>query len=242
MEKVITALEKLGIKPDDILMVHSSLSSMGWVEDGPQTIIKALRAAVCQGTILMPSLSYRYVNKNWPRFTVFGTPSCTGAIAERFRLYPSVERSIHPTHSVCACGVDAAEITSFHVLDRTPVGPNSPFRLLAQLSGKILMLGCGLKPNTFMHGVEEAARLPYVLEEESTRIFMDSKNGSIEEVHYFMHDFKGITQRYERVAEICNIKQGKILEADAYVIDANELWNEGLKKLEEDPWFFVDRE
>ena len=32
-------------------------------------------------------------------------------------------------------------------MDQTPCGPNSPFRLVNEMGGHILFLGCGLNPN-----------------------------------------------------------------------------------------------
>ena len=240
LEKIVAGLRGLGVEPGDTLLVHSSLSSLGWVDGGAETVIKALIVALPEGTLLMPALDWRYVNKEHPYFSVRETPSNVGVIPETFRKYPGVIRSLHPLHSVCAYGVNAAEITSSHYLDRTPVGENSPFRLLMKYSGKILMLGCGLRPMTFMHGVEEAAGLPYVLEDEPTKISVEDYDGKVEEVFHRLHYFRGYGQRYERVADCMEIARGKVLDADAYLLDALTLWNSAGKKVREVPFYFVD--
>jgi|GEM_PF-705530 len=224
------------LNPNDTVMVHSSLSSFGHIKGGAETVVQALIKALPQGTLLMPALSYRYVSKKIPVFSAAETPSCVGAIPEAFRKTPGVVRSVHPTHSVCAYGVRAAEITAQHRSDRTPVGENSPFRLLPKYGGKIMMLGCGLAPNTFMHGVEEAAGLPYVLQSEPAKLRVEG-----EDVMHFMHNFEGIWQRYERAAECVSVTRGKVMDADVFIIDAAELWDAAAKKLEKEPWFFVDR-
>ena len=244
IEQFVSDIRKLGIMPDDIVMVHSSLKSLGWVDGGAETVVRALIESLPQGTLLMPALSYESVlSQDSPKkFSVTNTPSCVGAIPEAFRKFPGVIRSVHPTHSVCAYGINAKEITSRHYMDRTPVGENSPFRLLAKYRSKILMLGCGLKPNTFMHGVEEAANLFYVLKDKLIKICVEDKDGNSEEISCYMHNFKGIIQRYDRVSECFDVKSGKVLNADAFIIDANGLWDAAGKKLLNDPWFFVDRE
>jgi aminoglycoside 3-N-acetyltransferase len=48
----------------------------------------------------------------------------------------------------------------FH--DVTPCGENSPYFKLREKAGQILFLGCGLKPNTSMHAVEELVEPPYL--------------------------------------------------------------------------------
>ena len=241
-KQFIADMRELGIKPDDTLLVHSSLKSLGRVEGGADTVIQALIESLPDGTLLMPSLSWQAVSKDNPIFSVLNTPSCVGIIPETFRKYPNVLRSINSTHSVCAYGKNAEKITSRHSMDTTPVGENSPFRLLPNYQGKIMMLGCGLKPNTFMHGVEEAANLPYVLEDTPTKIFIEDHSGNKSEVLHYMHNFQGIIQRYDRISECCGIKSGKILDADVFVIDALDLWKSASDKISADPWFFVDRE
>lgn len=69
---------------------------------------------------------------------------------------------MHPTHSAAGLGPAAEDLLAGHITDRTPAGPNSPFRRLRDSGGLILMLGCGLRPNTSMHGVEEIAEAPYL--------------------------------------------------------------------------------
>ena len=249
-EKIISDLRALGIEPSDTILVHSSLKSLGWVEGGAVTVIEALSESVSNGTLLMPSLSYQSVNKENPIFSVRNSPCCVGTIPETFRTYSGIGkksgadgvfRSVHPTHSVCARGVNAEKLTNRHYLDRTPVGENSPFRLMLEYGAKILMLGCGLKPNTFMHGVEEAAGTPYVLKNDPEEISIEYENGSIEKNFYTGHNFDGVSQRYDRVSRVLDVTKSKILKADVYVIDAGKLWDAAAKKIKEEPWFFVDK-
>ena len=54
--KLATELRALGIRLDDTLMVHSSLSALGHVEGGPETVVDALREAVGPGgTLIVPA-------------------------------------------------------------------------------------------------------------------------------------------------------------------------------------------
>ena len=58
-EKITKDLRSLGVKAGDVLLVHSSLSSMGHVEGGAETVIAALRAVLGEeGTLMLPTLSY----------------------------------------------------------------------------------------------------------------------------------------------------------------------------------------
>lgn len=141
----------LGVRPGGVLMVHSSLRALGNVPGGAEMVIQGLLSALGEnGTLLMPALTYERVIPTCPVFDVRQTPSNVGIIPETFRKREGTRRSIHPTHSVCALGPLAAALLDPHIEDNTPCGPHSPFHTMPEHGGQILMLGCGLEPNTSM--------------------------------------------------------------------------------------------
>ncbi|MBR2973051.1 MAG: AAC(3) family N-acetyltransferase [Clostridia bacterium] len=239
--KIADDLKKLGIKEDDTILMHSSLSSLGYVEGGADTVIDALLSVLKNGTLLLPALSYATVNINNPVFSVKDTPTCSGRIPETFRTREGVLRSIHPTHSVCGIGKYAKEILSQHINTDTPVGPTSPFALLPKYNGKILMLGCTMAPNTSMHGVEELSRPWYLMKPERTTFTLIDENGNETVKAYECHNFKGVLQRYARVANLMEVQSGKVLEADCYLIDAKKMWEVAPPVLAEHEEYFIDR-
>ena len=150
--------------PGGNLLVHASLKSLGNVSGGPQTVIRGILDALGdQGTLLMPALSYASVDEEHNVFDLINTPCCVGALPEFFRTFDGVVRSTHPTHSVSCWGKNKHLFTESHHKDTTPCGKNSPFHLLPKYNGQILMIGCGLKPNTSMHAIEEEAEVSYLL-------------------------------------------------------------------------------
>ena len=90
LQKIVSDLKKCGIQTGDDLLVHSSLSSIGYVEKGAETIINALLQVVGEkGNLLMPSspnasLQLNYI-QNLKLFDVLNTPSALGSITEKFR-------------------------------------------------------------------------------------------------------------------------------------------------------------
>ena len=244
--KIKEDLERSGIKPGDDLLIHSSFKSLGYVEGGIQTLIDALVSYLGdRGTLLFPTLSYSTVHdpKNNFTFDIINTPACVGAIPEFFRHCDGVVRSMHPSHSVAALGYRQSEYTSRHYLDNEPVGENSPFRILSQFGGKVLMLGCGTRCNTSMHGVEEMARVPYVLSDEMREYTLIGADGVSVKKEYYYHYMgqRGFIQRYDRLENLMEYGKCKILNADCHLIDSATMWRTGLKKLTEDTYYFVDR-
>jgi aminoglycoside N3'-acetyltransferase len=45
-KELVADLRRLGVKPGQTLMVHSSLKSLGWIPGGPVALIEALLTAV----------------------------------------------------------------------------------------------------------------------------------------------------------------------------------------------------
>ena len=226
-EKMAQDLVALGIKENDTVLVHASLSSLGFVEGGADTVIDTLISVLKDGTLLMPTLSFDSVTVSEPVFSVNDTPSCVGKISETFRKRAGVIRSMHPTHSVAAYGKNT-----------------SPFSLLPKYNGKVLMLGCTLSPNTSMHGVEELINPDYLLCPEMTEYILIDKDGKEIKKKYWRHFFHApgysAEQRYQRLANLMDIPVGKVLCADAYLIDAQTMWEKGYEALKRDNHYFVE--
>ena len=237
-------LADLGIKQGDNVLVHASLKSLGELPDAAKTVTDALIQVLGnQGTLLMPALSYSSVTKENPVFDWQHTPSCVGGLSEFFRTQTAARRSIHPTHSVCALGKEAAYFTDNHLKDRTPVGANSPFYKLKEANGKVLLLGCGLKPNTSMHGVEELAAPPYLFGEEREYTLRISSDETIKKT-YIPHGFGVYMQRYDRLLDVLapeDYRVGKVLESDVFLLDCRVFWEKAKAVLRQDPFYFVDR-
>ena len=242
-DKISMQLKLTGLQEGDVVMLHASLKSLSRIPQHPKTVIDGIIKAIGKsGTLLVPSLTYEVVNRDNPVFDRLATPSDVGAISEYFRTMPGTYRSLSPTHSVCGIGKNAKEMLEKHHLDDTPVGAHSPFRLLPEYGGKILFIGCGLKPNTSMHAVEELLEPPYLFEDYAK--FKIISNGIIINKKMRRHNFKGYEQRYDRVANLLSkkeLKKGRVLSAEVFLLDAAALWEKAFLKLQENPLYFVDK-
>ena len=80
-----------------------------------------------RGTVMMPTFSgggraYRYAKSAPAPFDPERAPATAGTLPERFRRWPGVRRSLHPTHSVAARGPQAARLLEGHEKSETPFG------------------------------------------------------------------------------------------------------------------------
>ena len=178
-EKLVADLKNLGVREGMVLLVHASLSALGWVAGGEQSLLHALSEAVGdQGTLVMPTQSWQlcdpaYLNEAevprvwWPRvrkslpaFDAARTPTRTmGALAELSRSQPSTLRSSHPHRSFAASGPDARRAVGTHDLD-SPVRERSPLKSMVDLEGWVLLLSVGHKKGTTLHLAEHRCDYP----------------------------------------------------------------------------------
>lgn len=176
---IADALAKTGVSKGQTVMVHTSLSRLGFVCGGAQTVIEALLEAVGpEGTIMMPTQSWKnldpetgvhweepeawwpLIRENWPAYRKDITPTNTmGAVAEMFRKWPGALRSDHPARSVAALGKHAEYLTRDHDLSNI-FGDGSPIGKLYELDGYVLLIGVGYDKNTSLHLADARASYP----------------------------------------------------------------------------------
>lgn len=172
-ESIANDLRKLGLYEGMTVVVHSSLSTMGWVCGGPVAVVQALMDVVTsKGNIIMPEHTGGYsdpcdwenppVPQEWwqpirdtmPAFNPKYSPSSfMGVIAETFRNFDGVVRSSHPQVSFSAWGKDSEYIVRNHSIEYS-LGENSPLARIYDLDGWVLLLGVGYGNNTSFHLAE----------------------------------------------------------------------------------------
>ena len=167
VDRLVNDLRACGLREGDDVLVHTSLSKIGYVENGPETLVSALKMVIGEkGNILMPTspnagLQLEYI-RSLEAFEVKNSPSALGAITEYFRKLPNVKRSAHPTEPVACLGPDADFYTEGHLGELTPYTDRSPFARISERGGKILYVGVTFdNAGTNLHTLEDAVDFKY---------------------------------------------------------------------------------
>lgn len=244
-QEIVAGLRALGIEAGSAILVHSSLSSFGYVAGGAGAVIDAMLAAVGPaGTVVVPTLTGTPQDgpAHPPVFDVRSSPCWTGRIPTEFLRRPGVRRSLHPTHSVAGLGALMPALVEGHESCLTPCGPQSPYYRLAEKGGFVVLLGVGQGSNTTLHTAEELAGVPYHLQGEPTDCVVIGYDG-VRRVHRLYLHAWGTPRRFERIDEDLTqlgiMRMGTIGLATVRVIRALPMIEWVVGKLREDPGYLV---
>lgn len=238
VESLAADLAALGLRPGMTVLVHSSLSALGWVCGGPVAVILALEQAISRaGTLVMPTHSgnlsdpahwenppvpptwWQIIRDTMPAYDPDLTPTWgVGIIPECFRKQNGVRRSAHPQYSFAAWGAQAETVIGQHSLD-FGLGERSPLARLYDLNGWVLLLGVGHGTNTSLHLAEYRANYPSKRRVTSAApVLVDGRRRWYEyqDIVFDTADFTEIGQAY--AAQGGDLRQGQVARAPAQLI------------------------
>lgn len=244
--------EALGVKPGANIIMHSSLSKIGWTIGGPVSVIRAIMQALTpKGTLVMPAFSsensdpsnwehppvpehwWDTIRKEMPAFDPQITPPRgLGRVIDTFRTWPGVLRSNHPVSSFVAWGKNANFIIDNHEL-KADLGENSPLSRLYDLDGQTLLIGVNHYNNSSLHLAEYRSDFPGKKHQMTASAIMvnnQRKWVEWEELDIINEDFDQLGKDFESKI---NYKPGKIGLADGRLIsirDSVDFGVEWLKK------------
>jgi len=252
VESIQEDLAAIGVKPGMVLLVHSSLSAIGWVSGGPVAVIQALEEVLGpEGTLVMPTHSgdltdpeewsnppvpqewKEIIRQTMPAFDPKMTPTrAMGRITETFRSQREVIRSNHPHMSFAARGKFASLITDNHSLDFS-LGDGSPLARIYDLEGWILLLGVEQDNNTSLHLAEYRANFEGKKEiKQGAPLIVDGKRHWVQIRDWEEHseNFIKLGKAYKKAGG--SLVMGKIGMADSLLIPQREMVDFGVSWIE----------
>lgn len=216
-------LIRLGVRPGDTLLVHASLSALGWVCGAEQAVVQALSDAVGpQGTLVVPTQTsdntdpsgwgappvpeswWQTIREHTPAFDPRLTPGAhMGRVSEMVRTWPGAVRSPHPQTSFAALGPRARDLMHPHP-PGSALGEDSPLARLEQEQAKVLLLGTGYDSCTTFHLAEY--RLPRP-KRTTTSCAIQNPDGSrawvsIDDIDFHSEDFTALGEAFENTAAV----------------------------------------
>ena len=220
---LVADLRALGVERGMDLMVHSSLSSLGPLRGGAETVVDALLEAVGpRGTLLAPSFNHRAAEVYNP----LATPTTNGAIPDNLWRRPGAERSMHPTHAVAAIGPRAAEYCGEH-LDVGIWHERSPIGKLVHGGGHILALGTTHMTSTAYHVAEMSVPCGCIDSFANTDRVVGA-DGAVRAVRGLAFRAGACPVSPDLLDETLDRRRlqrrGKVGDADAELVEAQTLW------------------
>ncbi|MCC5931914.1 MAG: AAC(3) family N-acetyltransferase [Cyclobacteriaceae bacterium] len=248
IESLKLQMASLGIMPSDTLLIHSSMKAVGKVEGGAEAVIDAFMQYLHQGLLVFPTHTWKQIDEEYNVYDPLTEPSCVGVLTNIFRNRPGVYRSLHPTHSVAARGKGAEEFVSGEEHYGSPCPRLGCWGKLVDKKGKVLFLGCSLKTNTLIHGVEEWCNISNRHTEYSQLLKIKLPDGRLIDRamlrHY--HPSGDISQNYDKLEKPLIqkgiAKTGQIGDAHCNLCDITKMVDLTSVFLKKNPDLFIDNE
>ena len=180
-EIIKKSLTDMGLVCGDTVMVHSSLSSMGYVRGGADAVLDAfLETLLPEGTLVHAAFwglykQYMPAKERSATWDIEKSPSTVGVISETFRQRTGCLRSDNAQSSVAAMGKKAGEIISGH---KTAVpryslwgdkcfGVGCPWDKFHEWDIKYLFLGCDHAANPMLEYIQTIYHNDCLIKEDS---------------------------------------------------------------------------
>jgi aminoglycoside 3-N-acetyltransferase len=166
----VNAFRELKIDHSQPVIVHASLSSVGEIRGGAETVLGAL-LSIAKG-VMAPTFTYKtmIIPETGPADNAYpyGTGAKQNSMAEYFlpdmpadptmgilsetvRKYPNARRSNHPILSFAGINVNDA------IAAQSLEEPLAPIRVLSEENGTVLLIGVNHTVNSSIHYAEKLA-------------------------------------------------------------------------------------
>ena len=159
--ELVKLMQEMGMKKGSVVCIHCAMREFYNYEGTATELIDAILNAIGEeGTLVMPAFpAIDIVNKENYIFNAKTDKTGAGYLAETFRKYPGVKRSINIQHSVCAIGPLADYLIKDHHHCQNCWDENSPWYRMCEKDALIFNFGMPRSyMGTFHHCVESLLR------------------------------------------------------------------------------------
>ena len=167
----------MGIKPNDTVIIHTSLKAVGDIEGGPEAFIDAFCEYLSDGLFIVPTQTWANVTKTSPIYDPKTTEPCIGLVPRTAYKRSDGIRSLHPTHSMWVHGKGNEEFVKGEENAETPARVGGAWWKLGEVGAKILLIGVDHGRNTYIHVVDEIAELDDRLADEAWNVTIRTRDG-----------------------------------------------------------------
>lgn len=142
---IVHIMTEMGMEKGSNVFIHSSWNEFYNYTGTENDLIDSILSVIGPtGTLIMPAYPFLLSNNI---FNIKKSVTKAGLLAEEFRKYPNVKRSINVQHSVCALGPLSDYLLNEHHLGDNCWDERSPYYKLSSINALVFAIGL---PNTFI--------------------------------------------------------------------------------------------
>ena len=190
---IINQLALMGGRRDGVVIVHSSLRSVGQIEGGGEALLDALIEYFTSdgGLLCVPTHTWANVGIEGKITLDMAKPeSHLGALSS---IALSDSRGLlteNPTHSMVIFGdrARAERLAADEGELLTPTAPKSSYGKLYDLSGSVLLIGVSQSSNTYIHALDEILGVFDRMSDERLTVTVKRSTGEVVEREWYLYD------------------------------------------------------
>lgn len=181
-EEIIAQLQQLNAPTNRIVVVHSSLRSVGQVEGGAEALLDALIEYFTGdgGLLCVPAHTWHNLDKSIT-LDMSSSDNCLGYLSTVALKDGRGIRSESPIHSLVVFGNEqrAKKFVQDEPFITSTTAPESCYGKLYTEGGFVLLIGVAQNRNTYLHAVAEILNIPNRISKEAIPMTVRRTSGEI---------------------------------------------------------------
>jgi aminopeptidase-like protein/aminoglycoside N3'-acetyltransferase len=246
-KQVIDALNRVGIKTGDAVLVHSDSTLAMRVSESASFSAASSFLQECfeealgeSGTLLVPTFNYDFC-KGKP-YSHEKSPSQVGLFSNHVRQDKRAVRSFHPIYSFAAIGSQAD--TFLNEVGKSSFGKNSVFERLHTADAKMVFFNISMAFCTFVHYIEQQLNVEYR--------FLKYFSGQVSRgddtwtdtfdffVRYLDRDVVVNLDRFQNLLQENKLlKETALANGSIITVNCKDVYNAGVHILDQEPDFLI---